>query len=613
MFGGGGQQQQQASPFGAKPAGQSPFGAKPAGQSPFGAKPAGQSPFGAKPAGQGAFGQQQQASPFGAKPAGQGAFGTSTAGQSPFGAKPAGQGAFGAKPSPFGGQTASAFGQKPAGGGLPGFSQTPGAFAQKPTAFAPTSSAFSRMPSVTPFQPATQQQPNVGMPQPQMQIPPQYRIFKFGDDRDYVIMKLNHLQALCGSGNYLVCEQPNQAWQKIPVEADNEYNMFKDVVYNLIPKSADSEGRIGLRVNGDIESIRGLKDEIGSHIKDNVLGLGAQYNVEVDTIRQMHDGCVEIIFQVLDTNTKKPLPASDVDAQLKKIYIEAAATPTSTSSFGKPGGLGGAFGTKTGGFGMSKGVGLGGNASMSNASAAKVQAMEQLGVETRYDASTQTFTKKDFYPIVSQTRERMEATLRHPPKGIPESMWKDARRSNPDPTQFVPVPIFGFEGLKRRADIQAEEQELHELKLSGDVQGSISQRISQLSDRQAEMRAQIETIMSTAVKQSHRVLRLMRLAAAKDRMGSIQDYKALQTRFEALDVDATSLYRGKLSEIHARVEMYGEELRSQNRSFVLANTTLEGIMHHLDMQQAGLERVSSVLQDDLHKVGVMEQGYFSRL
>lgn len=47
-------------------------------------------------------------------------------------------------------------------------------------------------------------------------------------------------------------------------------------------------------------------------------------------------------------------------------------------------------------------------------------------------------------------------------------MWNDAKRKNPDPNKFIPVPLFGFDGLKRRANVQTEEQEVHELKLSGD-------------------------------------------------------------------------------------------------------------------------------------------------
>ena len=50
----------------------------------------------------------------------------------------------------------------------------------------------------------------------------------------------------------------------------------------------------------------------------------------------------------------------------------------------------------------------------------------------------------------------------------------------------------------------------------------------------------------------------------------------------------------------------------QGRTFVMTNATMQGIMQHLAMQQAGLERIVSVVDEDLHKVGVMEQGYSSK-
>lgn len=47
----------------------------------------------------------------------------------------------------------------------------------------------------------------------------------------------------------------------------------------------------------------------------------------------------------------------------------------------------------------------------------------------------------------------------------------------------------------------------------------------------------------------------MKIAVPKDRVGSVQEYKALQARYAALDVETASLDRGKLSEVHARLDM----------------------------------------------------------
>ena len=83
--------------------------------------------------------------------------------------------------------------------------------------------------------------------------------------------------------NTLLPTPPHQLWLV-------NVNAVQEVVYNVIPRSSDAEGRIGLRAVGDVDTIRSLREEIEAHIKDSVLGLGTPYIVEVDTTRPMHDG-----------------------------------------------------------------------------------------------------------------------------------------------------------------------------------------------------------------------------------------------------------------------------------------------------------------------------------
>lgn len=45
-------------------------------------------------------------------------------------------------------------------------------------------------------------------------------------------------------------------------------------------------------------------------------------------------------------------------------------------------------------------------------------------------------------------------------------MWNQAKQDNPDPKKFIPVPIIGFNELKRRIKCQEKETEIHSMYLA---------------------------------------------------------------------------------------------------------------------------------------------------
>lgn len=163
---------------------------------------------------------------------------------------------------------------------------------------------------------------------------------------------------------------------------------LKAVVYNLLPTSKNTDGRLGLSLNGDLEEIKTNVDRISAHLQNNVLkGLIAPgvHEVKVDTVRLLQDGNVEVIFQVTDKNQEEPVPASILDEHIKSFYqpAPAGAATTSTSTgmmgFGKPG----------------LGSTLPGAAPTANpAHASARQALEQLGCHNVYDMQQKVFLNK---------------------------------------------------------------------------------------------------------------------------------------------------------------------------------------------------------------------------
>ena len=55
---------------------------------------------------------------------------------------------------------------------------------------------------------------------------------------------------------------------------------------------------------------------------------------------------------------------------------------------------------------------------------------------------------------MARTKEQLQDDLKHPPKGVPREQWEEAKKANRDPEKFVPVIVFGFEGIKNRVDMQ---------------------------------------------------------------------------------------------------------------------------------------------------------------
>lgn len=55
---------------------------------------------------------------------------------------------------------------------------------------------------------------------------------------------------------------------------------------------------------------------------------------------------------------------------------------------------------------------------------------------------------------MARTREQLQEDLKYPPKGVTREQWEEAKKANRDPEKFVPVIVFGFEGIKNRVDMQ---------------------------------------------------------------------------------------------------------------------------------------------------------------
>ena len=57
-------------------------------------------------------------------------------------------------------------------------------------------------------------------------------------------------------------------------------------------------------------------------------------------------------------------------------------------------------------------------------------------------------------PRVRPTSDQLREYMASPPAGIDARIWKQAQAENPDPDNFIPIPLIGFGDLVRHLHVQ---------------------------------------------------------------------------------------------------------------------------------------------------------------
>ncbi|CAD0195613.1 unnamed protein product [Chrysodeixis includens] len=63
-------------------------------------------------------------------------------------------------------------------------------------------------------------------------------------------------------------------------------------------------------------------------------------------------------------------------------------------------------------------------------------------------------------PVTAPTPQMLAHYLQTPPPGMDKRLWKQAQADNPDPENYIPVPIIGFTEIKFRSRCQSEQARL---------------------------------------------------------------------------------------------------------------------------------------------------------
>ena len=357
----------------------------------------------------------------------------------------------------------------------------------------------------------------------------------FNDERDRILGKLNRLQSYWGCGK-AIYSVDGCSVQLIDLDQAQSAHRFKAIVYSEYNKDADDVDGIGIVVRYDEESV--LKTSILSY-ENNLKTIFNQYPVKAESIKLLPAKKALINFSVTDSSNNRKVTSSQLLSHLTSANIKNQLPSVFANNF--------------------------------------IQIVPLSGV----------------------SKQEIEEYLSHPPLGIDQLIWSQAKLENPDPSQFIPVPLIGFASLNER--FQLQEQEINQQKNRMKI---ISDEVSSL-ERSIELtKAKLEEARKRNVPIRAKVLRAMvYLDVVKKKGFSIQpEEDELRAKLEKIlqELNAPNKFRGCLNELISRVRQmhYSSFLQSSSAASTLDESIVTELQVHLKKQQEAISHLLSTLKED---------------
>lgn len=527
-----------------------------------------------------AFGSGMSAPAFGSAPTPFGAA-TTTAPTSTLGGGFGGFGGMAAtsQPSLFGAPAVSAappafsgFGQLPTTSNAPasgfgGFGATTttapafGGFgASQPTAFGGGSfgSAFGKpaAPTVTPgfggfggtnFMLGQPQQQPVPISADEAFAQSILNVSIFGDERDNIVAKWNYLQAMWGTGKLFY----SQSAAPVDITQENYLCRFKAIGYSRMPGKDNKLGLVALNFDRELAMIKSQQQQIIQTLH-SLMGSKPNVLVHIEVLKELENKKCQMVIYV-----EEKLQLSHGPNDSKRILATELA-----SYLGQPN--------------------------------VKPQ-LTNLGIT---EALALTLPDED------QLKEYLE----NPPRSVDPRMWRQANLDNPDASQFIPVPMIGFNDLKWRVKCQEQETDTHALymkKVDGELQ--------ELRRRHASATAKILEHKRKLAEMSHRILRIVVKQECTRKVGSTltPEEEALRTKLQNMQavVSAPTQFKGRLSELLSQIRMQRNQFASNGSNEYTIDKNAEDEMKTiLTMQQRAMEVLKETVNKDLEALDIIIKG-----
>ncbi|KAF9102414.1 hypothetical protein BGX27_010993 [Mortierella sp. AM989] len=196
-----------------------------------------------------------------------------------------------------------------------------------------------------------------------------------------------------------------------------------------------------------------------------------------------------------------------------------------------------------------------------------------------------------------------------PPPNIEAYEWQQALMECPDRECMVPALAVGFEDLKKRMETQNDMTEMQRIKLD-----EIEVKMNEIMQfHLLQTATKVREFKRRHIQLAQRVLTLMkRVQILRNRGVPIRaDEEMLKVRLEnALEqLRNPAHFRGKITELWAQIQILkdSKRLHPSGSYGVTDEAQLEAIGKVLQDQQAGLQHITAVLQQDMQDIEILQR------
>ncbi|XP_013183314.2 probable nucleoporin Nup54 [Amyelois transitella] len=328
----------------------------------------------------------------------------------------------------------------------------------------------------------------------------------------------------------------------------NEQNplcRFKAVGYSRISGQEDKDGLVSLQFNKPEQEIKTNQQGLTTSLS-SLLGNKPNLAVNIESMKAISEDKTQVIIYVVDKNAN----GSRISASELSNFLNSGAARTSLSGAG--------------------------------CSAVA--------------------------PVTAPSQQMLKQYLQTPPPGMDMRLWKQAQADNPDPENYIPVPIIGFTQIKFRARCQSEEAGLQARWLA-----ACADELGSLRTRRAAAAARLAHLAATLHARKHLTLQVIARQEQKGRVGAAltPEEEATRARLHSLaeQLAAPPLYNGRLNELLCAVRLQrSASAGTAQERYQLDPGAQEDVKQFLTLQQKGMAHLMETAKKDLEALNVIADG-----
>ncbi|KAL7300810.1 hypothetical protein TKK_0006376 [Trichogramma kaykai] len=222
------------------------------------------------------------------------------------------------------------------------------------------------------------------------------------------------------------------------------------------------------------------------------------------------------------------------------------------------------------------------------------QQLTQIGVE-------------NIFPQVKLDPAQIKEYMDNPPCSIDPRLWKQAQLDNPNPENYIPVPMIGFQQVKHRLKCQEEETGRHRAFLD-----MVAEDIQDLQRQHIATQARLKEHRRTLLELQHRVLSVLVRQETSRKVGfSLQpEEETLTNKFEAMhsQISAPTQFKGRISEMLSQLRMRRHTENQSQERYTMDPMAQDDIKSYLNMEQQGMAQLIDTVNHDLESLKIIKDG-----